>query len=56
MQIVAKLLASLYYFLAWAECRRRQRRCLATICGTAVRKRKCVWRRGEEFEMQILSF
>jgi hypothetical protein len=47
-----------YYtlFPAWPESRRRRRRSLATICGAAVRKRKIVWRRGQEFERLIWSF
>ena len=41
-----------------AETRRRQRRCLATICSAAARKRnrKFVWRRGQEFERLSPSF
>jgi hypothetical protein len=43
-------------FRPYRESRRRRRRCFATICGTAVRKRRFVWRRGEEFERLILLF
>jgi len=51
-QIVAKLQRLFHY----EESRRRRRRSSATICGAAVRKRKSVWRRGQEFDRLIWSF